>query len=260
MLSSQISRSPVTARTRALVLCGALAVALPIAGLAVFAQSRTSYSGSVLDPASRAVADARIVLTNVETQAKHEVLSDASGRFAITDLPTGRYSMEVRRPGFMAIKAEVVLAEKAGEGRFRLKLGSIRETIVVSVPSKPPAGTAAPSVPASTTRAAPGAAAEQPCVDPGTTGGNIIPPKKLVDVKPDYPEHLKADKVAGTVTLEGVVGRDGKVHDMRVIETPHADLGKAAVDAVGRWAFTATRLNCEPVEVAMTVVVKFEYR
>ena len=260
MLSSQISRSPVTARTRALVLCGALAVALPIAGLAVFAQSRTSYSGSVLDPASRAVADARIVLTNVETQAKHEVLSDASGRFAITDLPTGRYSMEVRRPGFMAIKAEVVLAEKAGEGRFRLKLGSIRETIVVSVPSKPAAGTAAPSVPASTTRATPGAAAEQPCVDPGTTGGNIIPPKKLVDVRPDYPEHLRADKVAGTVTLEGVVGRDGKVHDMRVIETPHADLGKAAVDAVGRWAFTATRLNCEPVEVAMTVVVKFEYR
>jgi outer membrane biosynthesis protein TonB len=57
-----------------------------------------------------------------------------------------------------------------------------------------------------------------------------------------------------------VVGRDGKVHDIRVIETPHADLGKAAVDAVGRWAFTATRLNCEPVEVAMTVVVKFEYR
>jgi len=260
MLNPRINRSPIGARSRALVLCGALLVALPIAGLAVFAQARASFSGSVLDPASRAMPDARIVFTNAQTQAKHEVLSDGSGRFALTDLPLGRYSVEVRRPGFMTVKLEVVLAEEGGEGRFQLKLGSIRESLVVSVAPEPASGAAAPAVPASAVRANPGAPAEQPCVDSGTTGGHIIPPKKLVDVKPDYPEHLKADRVAGTVTLEGVVGRDGKVHSMRVIETPHADLGKAVVDAVGRWAFTATRLNCEPVEVAMTVIVRFEYR
>jgi len=261
MLSTRISRSPLTARSRALVVCLTLAVAVPIAGLAVFAQSRTSFAGFVLDPASRAVPGARIVFTNVETQAKHEVLSDGSGRFALTDVPSGRYAMEVRRPGFMTIKAEVVLADKGGEERFQLKLGSVRETIVVNVPSVPAGGTtAAPSVPASAAQATPGAAAAPPCVDPGTTGGHIIPPKKLVDVRPIYPEHLKADKVAGTVTVEGVVGREGTVHELRVVDTPHADLGKAVVDAVGRWAFTPTRLNCEPVEVAMTVAVKFEYR
>jgi outer membrane biosynthesis protein TonB len=61
----------------------------------------------------------------------------------------------------------------------------------------------------------------------------------------------------GTVEADG---RDGTVHDLRVVETPHPDLGKAAVEAVGKWRFTSTRLNCEPVEVAMTVVVNFENR
>ena len=261
MLSSQISRSPVTARSRALVIGGALALTLPIAGLAVFAQSRTSFTGSVLDPASRAVPDARIVLTNTETQAKHDVLSDGSGRFTLTDLPTGRYSMEVRRPGFMTVKAEVVLAKEGGEGRFQLKLGSLKETITVSVSSDPVSATAAaPSVPASRTRATPGGAVDAPCVDPGTTGGHIIPPRKLVDVRPVYPDHLRAGRVAGAVTVEGLVGRDGTVHDLRVTGAPHADLGSAVVDAVSRWTFTPTRLNCEPVEVAITAVVNFEYR
>ena len=261
MLSTRISRSPLTARSRALVVCLALAVAVPIAGLAVFAQSRTSFAGFVLDPASRAMPGARIVFTNTETQATHEVLSDSSGRFALTDVPTGRYSMEVRRPGFMTIKTEVVLPAEGGHGQFQLKLGSIRETLLVSLPLNPAEATSAsPAVPASAAQATPGAAGAQPCVDPGTTGGHIIPPKKMSHVKPAYPDHLRAAKVAGTVTVEGVVGRDGAVHNLRVIDAPHADLGQAVVDAVSRWAFTPTRLNCEPVEVAMTVVVKFEYR
>jgi TonB family protein len=260
MLSPRINRAPITARTRALVLCGALLVALPIAGLAVFAQSRAGFTGSVLDPAGRAVPDARIVFIAAETQAKHELRSDGTGRFAFTDLPTGRYSVEVLRPGFKTVKLEVVLAKEGGEGRFQLKLGSIRETIVVSVPSTPASGTAAPAVPASVTRATPGATAAEPCVDSGTTGGQIVPPKKLVDIKPLYPDHLRSDKVAGTVTLEGLVGRDGTPRDLRVIEAPHVDLGKAVVDAVGRWKFTPTLLNCEPVDVAITVVASFEYR
>jgi len=44
-----------------------------------------------------------------------------------------------------------------------------------------------------------------------------------------------------------------------VVEAPHADLGKAVVDAVNRWSFEPTRLNCEPVEVKINVIARFEY-
>ena len=260
MLSSQISRSPITARTRALVVCCALALALPLAGLAVFAQVRASFTGSVVDPADRVVPDAHVVFTNAETQAKHEMKTDASGRFSLTGLPAGRYTMEVGCPGFMAIKAEVVLADKPGEGRYQLKLGTLRETITVRGPFKPAGATAAPSVPASAMRVTPGNAVEQPCADSGTTGGNIIPPKKLIDVKPAYSEQLVAGGVSGKVTVEAVIGRDGNGSRPAGRRDPHRDLGKAAVEAVGKWKFSATRLNCEPVEVAITVIVNFENR
>jgi TonB family protein len=216
----------------------------------------------VLDPASRVVAGARIVLTNTETKQTHEVASDDAGQFILAELPTGRYAVEVRRPGFMTIKAEVVLAEEGGQEKFQLKLGSLQEMVTIKVSANPSGGAdgaARPTVPSSSTRATPGAPAATPCVNPGATGGNIIPPRKTGDAKPVYPDHLRADKVAGSVTVEGLVGRDGAVHDLRVVETPHVDLGKAVVDAVGRWAFSPTLLNCAPVEVKITVIARFEY-
>jgi TonB family protein len=259
MLSTRVSRSPLTASARAVVVMLALAVALPIAGLAVFAQARASFSGSVLDPASRVVPNTRILLTNTATKATQEVRSDAAGRFEFPSLDPGNYIMEASQPGFMTIKLALVVTERGVQRDFSLKLGSLQEMVVVKVsvdaPGNP-AGAAQPSVPPSAARATPAAV---PCPDPGTTGGHIIPPKKIHDAKPAYPDHLRADKIAGSVTVEGVVGRDGTVHDLKVIETPHADLGQAVVDAVSRWAFNATRLNCEPVDVKITVIARFVY-
>ena len=53
------------------------------------------------------------------------------------------------------------------------------------------------------------------------SGGNIIPPKKLIDVKPEYPDELKAAKIAGEVKLESVIAADGTVTDVRVLATRH---------------------------------------
>jgi TonB family protein len=259
MLDTRTNRAPVTTKARAAVAVLAVAIALPVAGLAVFAQSRASFKGSVLDPAARVVSGARVVLTHADTQAKYEVASDDAGQFTLADLPTGRYTMAVSRPGFMTIKAEVVMTDPGGSGTYMLKLGALQEVVTVKVAAVAAAAAAGPTVPASAARPTPGLPAASPCTDPGTTGGHIVPPKKLHDVKPLYPDQLRAGKVAGSVTVEGIVGRDGAVHDLRVIETPHADLDKAVIDAVSRWAFEPTRLNCEPVEVKITVIAKFVY-
>jgi TonB family protein len=94
----------------------------------------------------------------------------------------------------------------------------------------------------------------------GGLGGNILQPSKLVDVRPAYPEYLTSAGIAGTVEMEALVGTDGTVREVRVISSPHPDLERAATDAVRAWQFTATILNCTPVEVRMHVTAKFVAR
>jgi protein TonB len=91
-----------------------------------------------------------------------------------------------------------------------------------------------------------------------STGGNIVPPTKLKDVYPEYPQHLRGSAaVAGTVILDARIGPDGFVRDVKVLRSVHPDLDQAAIEAVRGWEFDSTLLNCVPVEVAMTVTVNF---
>ena len=87
-------------------------------------------------------------------------------------------------------------------------------------------------------------------------GGSVRPPKKLVDVKPAYPEDARAAKIEGVVILGIVIGEDGSVLDTTVLRSIPA-LDQAAVDAVSQWVFEPTLLNGEPVEIEMSVTVNF---
>jgi protein TonB len=42
-----------------------------------------------------------------------------------------------------------------------------------------------------------------------------------------------------------------------VLREVHPGLDEAALEAVRQWEFTPTLLNCEPVEVVMTVTMNF---
>ena len=56
-----------------------------------------------------------------------------------------------------------------------------------------------------------------------------------------------------------IIGRDGVVLSVRVLSAQiHPDFAIAAVDAVRQWRFTPTLLNGSPVEVVMTVSVRFD--
>ena len=71
-----------------------------------------------------------------------------------------------------------------------------------------------------------------------------------------YPPLAKAMRVSGTVKLVGIIGRDGTVQDLRVVEG-HPLLVKAAVEAVKQWRYRPTLLNGEPVEVTAPIDVRF---
>jgi protein TonB len=89
-------------------------------------------------------------------------------------------------------------------------------------------------------------------------GGNLRPPKKIKDVRPEYPASMQEAGLEGLVPLEAVIGRDGTVSSLRVLSAKvHPDLAAAAMHAVRQWRFEPTLLNGVPVDVMMTVTVAF---
>ena len=94
---------------------------------------------------------------------------------------------------------------------------------------------------------------------PVKVGGQIKPPRRLVNVAPIYPSIAQQARVEGAVEIEAVIGEDGRVREARVTSgTPL--LNDAALAAVRQWTFTPTTLNGEPVAVIMTVTVVFTLR
>ena len=91
---------------------------------------------------------------------------------------------------------------------------------------------------------------------PVRPGGNIQPPRRIVNVAPVYPQHAQAARVQGEVVIEALIGEDGKVTHAKVMKGVLL-LNDAALTAVRQWVFTPTRLNGEPVAVIMTVTVVF---
>jgi len=88
-------------------------------------------------------------------------------------------------------------------------------------------------------------------------GGQVEAAKAIFQPVPDYPPLAKMARVQGAVKLEAVIGRDGKVENLRALSGP-ALLIKAALDAVARWRYQPTLLNGEPVEVLTEIDVKFQ--
>jgi TonB family protein len=86
--------------------------------------------------------------------------------------------------------------------------------------------------------------------------GDIRPPRKIVDVKPIYPEAARAAQARGVVILDVIIATDGSVSDARVVRSsPPFD--EAAITAVRQWKFEPPLVNGQRVEVEMNVVVNF---
>ena len=93
--------------------------------------------------------------------------------------------------------------------------------------------------------------------EPRRVGGDLQPPAKVFHVKPEYPNLARVARVQGTVVLECTIDPAGNVVDVRLI-SGHPLLAPAAAFAVGRWRYSPTRLNGQPVSVMLTVTVRFD--
>ena len=96
----------------------------------------------------------------------------------------------------------------------------------------------------------------------GTEGRHFKPDAKVTSgklehrVQPNYPALARQTKVAGTVTLDVIINKNGEVEEASLV-SGHPLLVSAAIDAVKQWKYSPTLVDGEPFAVETTIEVTF---
>ena len=83
-------------------------------------------------------------------------------------------------------------------------------------------------------------------------------PTPVTRVEPTYPEFAREAQIQGKVTLHVLVGKDGRVKNVKVIKGV-TGLNEAAVDAIKKWVFKPALSNNKPVAVWVEVPMDFHF-
>lgn len=102
-----------------------------------------AVEGSVVDPSQAKVAGARVALRDATGVSAYQTLTDSEGKFSITNVSQGRYSVTVEAPGFS--QAGKTTVEVLGGGTqtltVRLSIAALSDHIVVTATrTETPAG------------------------------------------------------------------------------------------------------------------------
>ena len=99
--------------------------------------------------------------------------------------------------------------------------------------------------------------AEKPGAPQALSVGGAVQQAKLVSQpSPVYPPLARRLRLAGTVSLNALIGEDGAVIGLAV-ESGNPFLAGAALDAVKQWRYTPTLLNDRPVRIRTRIDVVF---
>jgi hypothetical protein len=79
---------------------------------------------------------------------------------------------------------------------------------------------------------------------------------ELRQIPPEYPPAALLLHVTGTVVLQAIIGKDGRILSLSAISGP-AMLQQVCLDAVKEWVYKPYLLNNEPTEVNTTIKVVF---
>ena len=110
-----------------------ICVCVVLSGFAAFGQTLGEISGEVRDPSGATVPQVVVTVTNVNTNATREVLTNESGVYSFPALPPGAYDLKVAREGFKTITRKSVQIEVQQSARidFVLQVGQVSESVDV---------------------------------------------------------------------------------------------------------------------------------
>lgn len=112
-----------------------------------------------------------------------------------------------------------------------------------------------PDAPAAAAPRVPAAVSSRPADRPQPVVKEL---KLLRSVEPDYPGEARRRQVEGSVELQFVVGSNGRVKEVEVVDsTPPGVFDAEAVAAVKRWRYDARREDGVPVDAQARVRLEF---
>ena len=242
MLNTRIDHRPVAPPRGAWIAALVFAAAVSVVGIQAKQAGPAPLVGTIYDATGAVLPGVTLTLSDANG-AGQKATSDSAGRFEFPTVTPGRYHIAAARPGFRTLDTQFDLkAPQDWDRPITLQVGNLQETITVS---------------ADRFGATPSAATVG--AQPVRVGGDVRPPMKVFDVRPVYPDEMRATGREGVVPLEATIRADGTVGSVRVRSAEvHPDFAIAAVDAVRQWRFSPTLLNGKPVEVVMNVSITFK--
>ncbi|MFN8942275.1 MAG: carboxypeptidase regulatory-like domain-containing protein [Acidobacteriota bacterium] len=108
----------------ALLLLSILAIA--------WCQNTSSVTGTITDKSAASIAEAKVVVQNLETQVLREIATDSTGVFTVPLLPPGRYRVSASKAGFKPVFQEIKLeVNQTARFDFQLEVGNVTESVEV---------------------------------------------------------------------------------------------------------------------------------
>ncbi|HKV82863.1 MAG TPA: energy transducer TonB [Candidatus Sulfotelmatobacter sp.] len=94
-----------------------------------------------------------------------------------------------------------------------------------------------------------------PGAHPGRNG--VTMPEAIYSPEPSFSDEARKAKFQGIVMLMVVVGKDGRVYDIRVRQSLGMGLDEQAIEAVKSWRFRPAMFQGQPVATQIAVQVDF---
>jgi len=75
-----------------------------------------------------------------------------------------------------------------------------------------------------------------------------------------YPEEARANRVEGSVILQAVIRKDGRVGNIQLLRgvPDHPEFAASAIEAVRQWQYEPAELDGQPVDVFFTIFAEFK--
>ena len=130
----RFARIFVDRRSAAAILLIALAVLGAFAPRArAQAVAIAELDGYVTDPSGQAIVGAQVKATEVDKGQVRDTVSEATGRYALPDLPVGNYKLEVSAPGFKTYVQTGIILQVASNVTVNvpMQIGAVSESIRV---------------------------------------------------------------------------------------------------------------------------------
>ena len=100
----------------------------------VFAQNfRGGINGTVTDAQGAFIANAAVVITDVDTSVTHNLTSSSAGEFSLQDLPLGTYTVAVAVPGFATAKFDKIALSAGSTYTLPVKLAISNSSTTIEV-------------------------------------------------------------------------------------------------------------------------------